>query len=200
MELVGIDLVTNSRKKRIHAYKQTADKARCLAAGLLLRKFCGITDDSQLTSLENGKPYLKDSDMYFNISHSGNYVVLALSKSEVGVDIEKITPYCDAVALHCFTPPEIEWMRKEGSDEAFYWLWTAKESIMKASGCGFSLPPESFCVVPVDSSPKRVAGKSWSLDWLYYDGHMICRAADGKAGKTELIPLSAGELLPQLSA
>jgi hypothetical protein len=37
MELSGIDLVTDSRKERIHAYIQTAVKARCLAAGPLLQ-------------------------------------------------------------------------------------------------------------------------------------------------------------------
>ena len=67
----------NGRKK-ICTYVQAADKARCLAAGLLLRRICGVTDDVQLWHGENGKPYLRKGGIYFNISHSGKYAVLAV--------------------------------------------------------------------------------------------------------------------------
>ena len=187
MDLSGIELVTVKRRERIHAYIQTADKARALVAGLLLRQFCGVTDDSQLAYGKNGKPYLKDKSIYFNFSHSGDYVVLAVADNEVGVDIEKVTPYSDAVATRCFTQAEQEWIKKQGNDEAFYTLWTAKESVMKGCGLGFSLSPETFCILPVDSSSHNINGSDWFLDWLIYDGHVICGATCGKAEKTELI-------------
>ena len=190
-----MELVTNARQRRIQAYIRAEDKARSLVAGLLLRRICGVTDDCQLMTGENGKPYLKNGGMYFNISHSGDYVVLAAADSEVGVDIEKVTSYSDAVAARCFTPEEREWMRREGDNEAFFRLWTAKESVMKASGLGFSLSPETFCVLPMDTSAHRVAGKSWFLDWLAYDGHIICSAIEGKAEKSETVTINSSDLL-----
>ena len=195
MNLAGIELVACARRERIHGYVQLADKARCLVAGLLLRQICGVTEDCQLIYGGNGKPYLKSGDAYFNISHAGDYVALAVANCEVGVDIEKVSAYSDAVAARCFTPPEREWLRGEGCDEAFYRLWTAKESVMKASGFGFSLPPEAFSVLPLDSSAHSIAGKPWFLDWLSFSGYIICRATDGEAGKTEVTTITPGGLL-----
>jgi len=186
MDLNGIELVTAKRRERIHAYIQATDKARCLVAGLLLRQLCGVTDDSQLMIGENGKPYLKNGSVYFNLSHSGDYAVLAVADSEIGVDIEKVTPYDDAVAARCFTQAEQEWIKKQGNDEAFFTLWTAKESLMKGFGLGLSLPPESFCVLPKEESPYLINGREWFLDWLMYKGYMICYATGNKSEKIEV--------------
>jgi 4'-phosphopantetheinyl transferase len=195
MDLNGIALVTAKWRERIHAYIQAADKTRSLVAGLLLRRFCGVADDSHLILSENGKLYLKDNRLFFNISHSGDYVVLAIADRETGVDIEKITPYDNAVAARCFTTVEQEWLRNQGTDEAFFTLWTAKESVMKGSGLGFSLPPETFCVLPIDKSPHRINGGEWFLNWFTHDGHITCGAISGKAEKNKLIIVSWDELL-----
>jgi len=197
MGLNGMELVTMERRVRIQHYIQPADQARCLVAGLLLRMVCGVTEDSQLILGENGKPYLKNNPLYFNISHAGDYVVLATAESEIGVDIEKITPYDDTVAARCFTSAEQKWIQEQGNDEAFFYLWTAKESIMKGSGQGLSLPPETFCVLPVDASPHAINGKVWFLDWHVHEGHVLCGANGNEAEKTEMIVVSPHQLLRQ---
>ena len=197
LSLNGLNLVTDSRKESIRAYVQNKDKARCLVSGLLLRQICGVTEDSQLVYGNNGKPYLKNSTMYFNISHSGDYVVLAISNREIGIDIENIerkAPYSSKVAARCFTKQECEWMG-EGDNEPFFRLWTAKESIMKASGFGFSLPPESFCVLPMDGSAHYIVGKNWFLEWILYDDYIICLAIEREADKSEIITIMPDELL-----
>ena len=178
MELNGSEHVAAARRERIRKYRRVEDKARCLVAGLLLKQVCGVTDDGHLTYGPNGKPYLKNGGMFFNLSHSGDYVTLATADREVGVDIEKVAPYSQAVAERCFTPEELKWMRRRGDDEAFYRLWTAKESVMKAVGLGLSMPPESFSVLPMDESEHRIGGRSWFLDWTAHDGHVICRAVE----------------------
>lgn len=40
---------------------------------------------------KHGKPYFKNGDLYFNYSHSTNYIALAISTVEVGIDIEEKT-------------------------------------------------------------------------------------------------------------
>lgn len=193
--LAGIELVTRARRERIRGYVQLADKARCLVAGLLLRRVCGVRADCQLAYGENGKPYLKSGDMYFNVSHAGDYVVLAVANSEVGVDIERVSAYSDAVADRCFTPPEREWLRQEGSDEAFYRLWTAKESAMKASGFGFALQPESFSVLPLDSSAHSIACKPWFFEWISFSSYILCSATGNEGDKAEVIAIAPGDLV-----
>ena len=177
MNLDGLELVTAARQKRVLAYRQAEDRARSLAAGLLLRRFCGVTGDAQLDYGENGKPRLKDPGLHFNLSHSGDYVLLATSDNEVGADIEKISPKnWDGVAKRCFQPEERRWLLQEGGDEAFFYLWTAKESVAKALGLGLALDPRSFGVRPFSAAAHRIAGKEIFLDWRRHDGHIICRA------------------------
>ena len=38
---------------------------------------------------KTGKPYFKNSVIYFNYSHSKNYIACAISNKEVGIDIEE---------------------------------------------------------------------------------------------------------------
>lgn len=38
---------------------------------------------------ENGKPYINNYPIFFNISHSGNYVIIVFSNKEIGIDIQK---------------------------------------------------------------------------------------------------------------
>ena len=40
----------------------------------------------------NGKPYLKNRQKFFRISHSGKYILIGFSNNESGIDIEKIKP------------------------------------------------------------------------------------------------------------
>src|SRR5690554_827357 len=43
-----------------------------------------------ITTTKNGKPYLVDQEIYFNITHKDNIILIALSKKDISVDIEKV--------------------------------------------------------------------------------------------------------------
>ena len=187
LDLKGIELVTANRLKRIHAFKFDADKARALVSGLLLRCFCGVTDDNDLWYGNNGKPYLKDNGLFFNISHSGDYVVLGTAGCELGVDIEIVKPFPGNVAGRFFTPEECDYLNTENTNEAFFRIWTAKESVMKGSGLGLSMSPESFSVLPIDSSGHMIRDRLWFLEWFSFDNHIICRSIEDKNEETEII-------------
>ena len=47
---------------------------------------------------ENGKPYFKNSNLFFNYSHSKNYILVGISSSEIGVDIEENRIISDQVS------------------------------------------------------------------------------------------------------
>ena len=99
---------------------------------------------------QGGKPYLaKEPDIHFNLSHSGEWAVCAISSSPVGVDIQ----HCDEgrrdVASRFFHREEIRYLDSLPQfrrDEGFYRLWTLKESFVKATGRGLDLPLRSFWV------------------------------------------------------
>ena len=54
----------------------------------ILRDFYGISTP-KITKNSYGKPYFIDFSLFFSISHSENITAIALSKREIGLDIQK---------------------------------------------------------------------------------------------------------------
>ena len=136
------------RRQKVNAAKQDSDKRLSLGAGiLLLRAFSGY-DISTVSYGENGKPYFEGCPLNFSISHSGSVAVLAVSTKSVGVDVEKLKPARLNTAKRFFTPDEyalITACKTEAEQtEMFFRLWTLKESFIKATGRGLSLPLGDF--------------------------------------------------------
>lgn len=118
----------------------------------VLSRYCGI-DAAQLVICLNryGKPYLKGQPWFFNLSHSDEKLVIAVSNVEIGVDIEICRERKNLADLtqHCFAPEEITYWRglpDAQKTRAFYQFWTAKEAFVKATGRGMGLGL-SRCVI-----------------------------------------------------
>ena len=121
--------------------------ARCLAAGALTAGVLRLREDA-LRAGPYGKP--EAPGVFFSLSHSGDYALLAVSDSDVGADLEQIRPAPERVAARVFTPDEQCWLA-DGTDydTRFFTLWTLKESLLKACGRGLTLPLQSLDVLPL---------------------------------------------------
>lgn len=99
-----------------------------------------------------GKPYIRDGGIYFNLSHSGEYAVCAVSDREVGIDIQLKGDLKMNVARRYFTENECKHILAQPDStkatDMFYRLWSLKESFVKAIGTGTNLPFDSFEIVP----------------------------------------------------
>lgn len=99
---------------------------------------------------EFGKPYLKNTNIHFNISHSGSMAMCALHDSPVGADIEMIKPYSDAVARRIMSDEEMQRFQSSADRQAlFFKIWTLKEAYLKFTGTGISALG-SITVYPAD--------------------------------------------------
>ncbi len=181
------------RKCRMKRYMKKEDRLLCLVSTLMLQLMFGKDFEKRLAYSEHGKPYLLNSSIYFSISHSSNVALLATADCELGSDIQHIAPVSEKIAKRCFTPNEISWMHTQ--ENGFYKLWTAKESIMKATGLGFALNPCDFDVLPLDDSPHQVFAKSWHLYSHSLPGYEICSASLAKQCSVEYIEFSRGDLI-----
>lgn len=117
------------------------EKNQELAAGYLLKKYLGINKDNQILCNKYGKPYLSSGNVAFNLSHSEEYVVLAIADREVGVDIEKIRKYHEATVKKVFNDDQSEMLEQlpvSKKDSKFTEIWTKMESILKLEGTGFT--------------------------------------------------------------
>ena len=90
-----------------------------------------------------GKPYLKVGRVHFNLSHSNNWAVLAVtSAGPVGVDLEHTGKSISRQALveRFFNPEEKRSFAAASvarRNRQFFRLWTRKESLLKLSGLGW---------------------------------------------------------------
>lgn len=114
-----------------------------LLAGYMLYKYLGISSDEQLVRNEHGKPEIVDGGAFFNLAHSGPYVVLAISDRPVGVDIEQTKRMSFKVAKRIMRKEQLDRLEGfENESEAFQIeltkYWTQYEAIMKLVGTGFS--------------------------------------------------------------
>lgn len=88
-----------------------------------------------------GKPVIRNSPLQFNISHSKDAFVIAISDGvRVGADLEehrKSLNY-ESVVKRFFSEAEAEYILNpsEGSSDRFFLLWTRKEALLKAIGTG----------------------------------------------------------------
>jgi len=73
-------------------YPEEANKEDSKKGYSLLKEMLEILgvpfDINNITFTEDGKPYITNSKVKFNYSHSKNYIACAVSLSEVGCDIE----------------------------------------------------------------------------------------------------------------
>lgn len=88
---------------------------------------------------EHHKPATLGID--FNISHTGDFILLAVSQKPIGIDVEYLNRNFDFESILdiSFSPNEIEYIGKPVVDTVnFYSLWTRKEALLKAVGEGIS--------------------------------------------------------------
>lgn len=95
-------------------------------------------ENYELEYNEYGKPFLKNSNLFFSLSHSNLYSALVICDREVGIDIEKII-YVDSIFKRYFNDEEKKFVNKSNNrDEAFTKIWTRKEACLKRIGIGLN--------------------------------------------------------------
>lgn len=151
---------------------QPKKKKTFLASRLLLRlalkSFYALNDIPSLSFGSHGKPYFDPSlSLFFNFSHSGNYIGVAFSNIEMGFDIEcvKERKNFHGLCKKVLTDPEKNYIFKLSEKEQrefFTLLWTVRESLLKDSGLGLvglsklHIDPEHNCGMASDNPTLRV--------------------------------------------
>ena len=147
-------LMTEEKQNKVNNYKSIDRKKASVAGEKLVKEYIGKALNINPESLvilthKNGKPYIKDCPVYFNISHCENILLCAFSDEEIGADIEKTKPISLSVLKSFFSEEEQKYvLGKALSDcnsedyntpeilERFYRIYTLKEASCKKSGIG----------------------------------------------------------------
>ncbi len=160
---------------RAQRYRREEDRHRFMHSRVILRILCGrytkqTPDSIRFLIGTNKKPEIKDvPDLHFNVSHAGQWVLVAMSRASVGVDIENAGtdfPFQDIVS-HSFSAEEQTYLENSANIRAaFYRLWTRKEALLKATAKGID---DDFQRIPaLDGTHQTVddligQGGSWTV-------------------------------------
>jgi len=125
-------------------FRQRKDTDRFLASRFALRTIlshfvAASPSEIQFFLSESRKPIVKD--IHFNLSHSGDYILIAVGNIPLGIDIEYIMPdfETELLAIECFSKEEQSFLAAQGNRSLdFYTIWTRKESVLKATGEGLT--------------------------------------------------------------
>ncbi len=204
-----LELVSSERKGKIARFRFDKDKIRCLFAEVLLRYALQSRfniSDPVIGRDQYGKPYLADHpELFFNLSHSGDWVVCGLGDRKLGIDVERMEQIDLSIADDQFSREEAAYLSslpKEEKLSSFYTIWTLKESFTKLDGRGLGIPLNSFFFELKDEKiglfqngkrEERFQFQTRDLDELHKMS--ICVDAGEKTSSIEdLSVLSVGEL------
>lgn len=144
-----LDILSGEEKQRAQRFHFEKDRRRFTCARAFMRrilaKYLGIkAEEVCFDYSEHGKPELRGEapPLCFNLSHSGEYALLALSRERrIGVDVEqhRCLSSIEALTKRFFSRMEYNSIMQAGMEEraaAFYFFWTCKEAYLKATGQG----------------------------------------------------------------
>jgi len=132
---IDLSIIKKYKRDVISKYSEL-DKLRSYVGELLfiegLKKYYDIDyNNININYNSNGKPFIENYDLYFNISHSKDYVIVVFSNNDIGVDIEYIHGDINTKNIFCNTK-EMEYI---GSDiNKLFDVFTYKEAYIKMIG------------------------------------------------------------------
>ena len=175
-------------RDRMHTYRARTRRRQFLLGRAALRRLLSSVLSCpaawvRLCQDHHGKPLLatgpyRHRDVHFNLSHSGDWVCLALTRDmPVGIDIERVDVARDGLRLsrRFFSRSEQTAIRLcADTGRAFHHCWVRKESFVKGVARGLGLGLEHFSVsvadqsraTPVVLSPERPI--PLDINWFNY--------------------------------
>jgi phosphopantetheinyl transferase len=155
LELPYQPLLSSREQARSSRIRIPAKRTQFEAARSCLRRLLNVPATQEFAYNDNGKPYLPDSPLRFNVSHSENLALIAIADaSEVGVDVEF-----------------------GGNPQ-----WSANEAYIKARGWAMPIEPPaidpSWRVLPIEGLPTGYVGavcaegQSWLLELKFHETAM----------------------------
>jgi 4'-phosphopantetheinyl transferase len=182
--------------QRWRRYHQEKDQQRYLVSRAVLKLMIGgylnIPASEVMIGVGlNKKPIISNKEtgrLQYNLTHSGEWILIAFSNSMIGIDQEYIDQHFEfqQLLVRCFSQAEQKSiLAAADSRMQFYKYWTRKEALVKATGKGID---ESLPLVPcmdgVWEIPFLMQGTdNWQVESFTIDENYIVAIAHPFAQK-----------------
>lgn len=168
-------LLSPDEKARAERFRFNIHRQRYIASRGVLR--CILSNylnieakNIQFLYHQHGKPYLSETNLQFNLSHSHDIAVYAITFDNlIGIDIEKTqATYDNELAKRFFSSVEyaqLTDLQEPEQAKAFYCIWSRKEAICKAVGKGLSFSLSQFSVSASYEKEKILLDSNEASNW-----------------------------------
>ncbi|MFY1692116.1 4'-phosphopantetheinyl transferase family protein [Plantactinospora sp. WMMB782] len=169
-----LDVLDDEERQRHARFRQDADRDRYRAGHvgvrMLLGHYLGVPAGELRFSRHcrhcgagHGKPVVDQpaGKLDFSLTHSGEWVAVAVATDPVGLDVQELTDGTDVAALSgsVLAPAELRWWNEqptESARRAFFGYWARKEALLKATGHGLAVPMNQITLTPPDQPARLV--------------------------------------------
>ena len=159
-----LHFLTEEQINQSKNFKQQDDFLRSVAGFYFINRY---TTNKELQYNAYGKP-IKDGE-FFNLAHSGDYVIFAQYDKPIGVDIEQIREYKPKLLDYVCNEQD---KKKVKTKDDFFVMWTQKESLIKCIGTG--LAKGNIKDVPAfPVGKKQYCGKTYNTRFSEYKDYVI---------------------------
>lgn len=156
-------LLNPEEKTRAQRFYFERHRRRFATARTCVREILGtylkqLPQEIAFTYEKHGKPALiNNGNIHFNVSHTGDLGILAVSTHPVGVDMEQYSgrPYA-GIAKQLFSEQEqstLKMMPQATQAAFFFRIWALKEAFIKANGLGLSYPLQQITMPLAGTEP-----------------------------------------------
>lgn len=140
--------------------------------------------DYNIIAGDNGKPYfvhIGQDNIYFNLTHSGDYAACVIGDKENGIDIEGARKNVLKTAKRFFSNDEYEWIAGNDNEEGlqlkrFLQIWTLKEAYSKVTGIGIANGIDKVHFTIQDNRlifTKQQLNREYNVYQTIFDGYVL---------------------------
>jgi 4'-phosphopantetheinyl transferase len=172
-------VLSEDELRRSTSFVNKRDRRRYIVARSVLRVVLAKLTGRSPTALSfayssQGRPSLAEPsglEIDFNLSHSGDLTLLAVSRRRVGVDIESLqrsVPDYMGIANRYFSMDELNGLIRQSQMErwrTFLIMWTRKEAVLKGIGTGVAAIENVDTKYPCCHGPVMVTVGGCSERW-----------------------------------
>lgn len=158
-----LPLLSHVEKARALAFSRPELRRKYInMRGILRTTLASYLDDKPeniiIETNQYGKPFLSKEKLYFNLSHTANKFVFAVSSSkDIGIDLEDYRDRKNLAGLvkKCFSVEEQHYwfsLPEPQKISMFYRFWVRKEAFVKAVGRGISIGLDQCVINPYEQT------------------------------------------------
>jgi 4'-phosphopantetheinyl transferase len=130
-ELLQISGITKIDSEQIEK-KTIKRQLEWMTIRLLLKQLLKTEKKIEIVYDEFGKPHLNGTKKHVSISHTKQFVAVAVHENKnIGIDIEIVAPRIEKIKHKFLSEKENEWANENYSLEKLFIIWGAKESVYK---------------------------------------------------------------------